>query len=48
MANTEIIVKKSDELLTQVELYTKMKLAHNPYGDGTAAKRIVEFLENIE
>lgn len=46
--NTEIIVKKSDELLTQVELYTKMKLAHNPYGDGTAAKRIVEFLENIE
>lgn len=32
-------------LLTQQDAYQAMSLAHNPYGDGKAAPRIVEFLK---
>lgn len=36
------------DLLSDQELYEKMATAENPYGDGKAAERIVEFLsENI-
>lgn len=35
------IVKYINQLLDDVDLYKKMSLAHNPYGDGTASQYIV-------
>ncbi|WP_248785724.1 UDP-N-acetylglucosamine 2-epimerase, partial [Escherichia coli] len=33
------------ELLENTELYETMAAAHNPYGDGTACKQIIEALK---
>jgi UDP-N-acetylglucosamine 2-epimerase (non-hydrolysing) len=41
------IVSEIMELLDNLLLYEKMSKAVNPYGDGKAAKRIVEILEGI-
>ncbi len=41
-ADTGNIVKAATALLSRPALYKKMATAHNPYGDGQAAKRIVE------
>lgn len=38
----EKIYNLTNELLTNQEIYDKMKNAVNPYGDGTASKKIVE------
>lgn len=38
------IVTEVSELLTNSSAYAEMSKAHNPYGDGKACKRIVEFL----
>ncbi|MEI6563423.1 MAG: UDP-N-acetylglucosamine 2-epimerase (non-hydrolyzing) [bacterium] len=35
------IIKATEELLTNPDLYGKMACAHNPYGDGKATERIV-------
>lgn len=40
----ENIVNNVNELLNNSVLYVKMAEAHNPYGDGYACRRIVEFL----
>jgi UDP-N-acetylglucosamine 2-epimerase (non-hydrolysing) len=42
------IVDGVSELLECEEAYDKMAKAKNPYGDGTACNKIVEFLETIE
>ena len=42
--NTEAIVKHSNELLHDEEIYSRMSSAHNPYGDGFAAQRIVDII----
>jgi UDP-N-acetylglucosamine 2-epimerase (non-hydrolysing) len=34
-------------LLTNKDLYEKMSQAHNPYGDGKAAGRIVDILKGF-
>lgn len=39
--NKESIIESVSELLHNQELYDRMSIAHNPYGDGNAAKRIV-------
>jgi UDP-N-acetylglucosamine 2-epimerase (non-hydrolysing) len=39
------IVKETQRLLDNKEYYTKMSRSHNPYGDGEASKKIVEFLK---
>ena len=39
-----LIVNQVDLLLTSAEEYQKMSWAHNPYGDGLACERILEFL----
>lgn len=44
----EKIVKESDKLISQKELYQEMSMLHNPYGDGKACERIVEFISKIE
>jgi UDP-N-acetylglucosamine 2-epimerase (non-hydrolysing) len=40
--NQRLIVDGVIELLTRPDVYEKMSRAHNPYGDGHAAERIVE------
>jgi len=41
--NTNKIVRETQLLLNSQEEYSKMALAHNPYGDGKACQKIVEF-----
>lgn len=38
------IVTETTKLLNNKEVYQKMSALHNPYGDGKACKRIVEFI----
>ncbi len=38
------IVARVEELLTDASVYARMATATNPYGDGTAAEKIVQFL----
>jgi UDP-N-acetylglucosamine 2-epimerase (non-hydrolysing) len=38
------IVARVEELLTDAGAYARMATATNPYGDGTAAEKIVQFL----
>lgn len=46
--NTEKIIKEAQLLLDNKEEYSKMSKAHNPYGDGKASQRILDFIkENI-
>ena len=42
------IVSKTLSLLNNKENFEKMSKLHNPYGDGLASKRIVEFIKNIK
>jgi UDP-N-acetylglucosamine 2-epimerase (non-hydrolysing) len=44
----EKIVSESMALLNDEQTYEKMSALHNPYGDGNAAKRILEFILNQE
>lgn len=46
--NPQIIIKKAQKLLDDENEYEKMSKAHNPYGDGKACDRIVEFIKNNE
>lgn len=45
--NEDLIVSKALDLLNNKENFDRMSKLHNPYGDGLAAKRIVEFIENL-
>jgi UDP-N-acetylglucosamine 2-epimerase (non-hydrolysing) len=38
----DVIIKEVTELLLNTDAYKKMSVAHNPYGDGQAASRIIE------
>ncbi|HMI07347.1 MAG TPA: UDP-N-acetylglucosamine 2-epimerase (non-hydrolyzing) [Flavobacterium sp.] len=43
--NAETISEKAFELLNDAAIYTKMSKAHNPYGDGKANERIIDFIK---
>ena len=45
--NTNKIIQETQELLDNSEKYESMSSLHNPYGDGMACKRIIEFISNI-
>jgi len=45
--NEDLIVSKALDLLNNNDNFVKMSMLHNPYGDGLASKRIVEFIKNI-
>jgi UDP-N-acetylglucosamine 2-epimerase (non-hydrolysing) len=45
--NTEKIVAETRKLLEDDDLYQQMSRAHNPYGDGKAAKRIAEHFQGL-
>lgn len=44
----DLIVSKALDLLNNNENFEKMSKLHNPYGDGMASKRIVEFIKNLK
>jgi UDP-N-acetylglucosamine 2-epimerase (non-hydrolysing) len=41
------LVKEVSKLLLSAQAYGLMSRAHNPYGDGQSAKRIVKFLQSV-
>ncbi|WKK58410.1 non-hydrolyzing UDP-N-acetylglucosamine 2-epimerase [Sphingobacterium sp. BN32] len=41
------IIKEADELLNNSNRYQAMSELHNPYGDGKACRRIVEFIASL-
>lgn len=43
----ERIVAAASHLLSDADAYRAMSLAHNPYGDGKAAERIVETIQRV-
>ena len=45
--NIEVIVNKTNSLLRDKEYYDSMSLLHNPYGNGNACKKIVEYIMTI-
>ena len=46
--NKEIIIEEAQKLLYDKNEYEKMSKAHNPYGDGEACERIVEFIKEVK
>ena len=46
--NKESIIKEAQKLLDNKEEYEKMSKAHNPYGDGKACERIVNFIRDVK
>ncbi len=46
--NEELIVSEALNLLNNKNVFEKMSKLHNPYGDGLASKRIVEFIKNTK
>ncbi|MCA0131291.1 non-hydrolyzing UDP-N-acetylglucosamine 2-epimerase [Winogradskyella alexanderae] len=45
--NVEEIVNKAGKLLSNDSEYNKMSMLHNPYGDGKACERIVNYISNL-
>jgi UDP-N-acetylglucosamine 2-epimerase (non-hydrolysing) len=45
--NKDTIVKEANRLLVHLTEYEAMSKAHNPYGDGKACEKIVEFIKSI-
>lgn len=44
----DLIVRKTINLLENDSEYNRMSELHNPYGDGSACKRIVEFIKSVK
>jgi len=45
--DTNKIIKETQELLDNPKKYNSMSALHNPYGDGKACERIIEFISNL-
>jgi UDP-N-acetylglucosamine 2-epimerase (non-hydrolysing) len=45
--NTNKIITETQELLDNSDKYKSMSSLHNPYGDGKACKRIIEFISKL-
>ena len=45
--DTNKIIKETQELLNDSKKYDSMSSLHNPYGDGKACQRIIEFISNL-
>ncbi len=46
--NEDLIVSKALDLLNNERNFVKMSKLHNPYGDGLASIRIVDFIKNLK
>ena len=44
----EKIVKEALDLLNNEERFDAMSTLHNPYGDGNASERIVDYIAQLE
>ena len=44
----DVIIEEAQKLLDDAVAYEKMSKAHNPYGDGKACERIVNFIKGIK
>lgn len=45
--DTEKIIAETQKLLNNTDYYKNMSLLHNPYGDGKATSRIINFISNL-
>ena len=45
--NSDLIFKETLELLENDSKYHNMSELHNPYGDGKASERILNFMKNL-
>ena len=45
--DTQKIVDETEQLLNNEALYHNMSKLHNPYGDGTACEKIVQFISKL-
>ncbi|WP_392437694.1 non-hydrolyzing UDP-N-acetylglucosamine 2-epimerase [Cruoricaptor ignavus] len=45
--DTEKIISETSKLLSDKKIYQDMSALHNPYGDGLASKRIVDFFKKM-
>ncbi len=45
--DSQKIFEEAQKLIDNKQAYNEMSMAHNPYGDGKASKRIVEFIKEI-
>lgn len=46
--NSDLIISSVSDLLENQQTYARMSLAHNPFGDGSACTKIVQYIENLE
>lgn len=46
--NKDIIIEEAQKLIDDKIEYNTMSKAHNPYGDGKACERIIEFIKDIK
>ena len=46
--NKENIIKNIENLLSNKKDYQKMSKAQNPYGNGNASKKIINYLKSIK
>lgn len=46
--DSKVIIREAQKLLDDNVEYEKMSKAHNPYGDGKACEKIVNFIKGIE
>jgi len=44
----DMIIKEAQKLIDDENEYEKMSKSHNPYGDGKACERIVEFIKEVD
>lgn len=45
--DVERLASRLKALLTEADAYDNMSLAHNPYGDGKAVRRIIDFIADL-
>ncbi len=45
--DTEMIIKEAQRLIDDRQAYDKMSKAHNPYGDGHACEKIIQYLKAL-
>lgn len=45
--NKRVIIEETNRLLSDIEAYDSMSKLHNPYGDGEACIRIVNYIKNL-
>ena len=46
--DTKKIINETQKLISDAAYYKKLSLLHNPYGDGNATSRIVNFIKEIQ